>query len=426
MSALALRLPRCLLDPRLALPSADSQGLVAVAIEHREGRITALRPAALEPGSPPLPLALTPLVDAHVHLDKAFSGAAFPNRAGTMAGALAANLRELEQRRGEQVSERAEQALERAWRYGTRALRSHVDFLGPAALEVWQALQAIRARWAHRVTLQLVALAPLDQWLTAQGRQRARRVAADGGLLGTVLGPPLPGIDWASSALPEFLLLAEELGCALDLHLDESDSRPARGLIALLRCLDRQPLTVPITGSHLASLSLAPPGRRRRLLERMAAHELVVVGLPTTNLWLLGKRPGHTPLRRPQAPLAELQAAGVRLVLGGDNVQDPWFPGGDFDAVELLRQMPLLCHQLPWQRQGLAPLTREPARLLGLPWDGVLRLGGPADLLVLGARDWGELLARSPQRRVLRDGRWLPPPPAESPCAWLAALPGAA
>lgn len=423
MSALALRLPRCLLDPRLALPPADDQGLVAVSIEHRDGRITALRPAGVEPAA--LPLALTPLVDAHVHLDKAFSGADFPNPEGTMAGALAANLRELEQRRAEQVRERAEQALERAWRYGTRALRSHVDFLGPAALEVWQALQTIRARWAGRVALQLVALAPLDQWLTVQGRERARRVAADGGLLGTVLGPPLPGIGWEASALEEFLRLAQQLGCPLDLHLDESDSRPARGLVALLRCLDRQPLAVPITCSHATSLSLAAPGRQRRLLERMARHELVVVGLPTTNLWLLGKRQGHTPLRRPQAPLAALQAAGVRLVLGGDNVQDPWFAGGDFDPVELLRLMPLLCHQLPWQRQGLALLSREPARLLELPWDGVLRLGGPADLLVLAARDWGELLARSPQRRVLRAGQWLPPPPAQAPSPWLAALSGA-
>lgn len=423
MSALALRLPRCLLDPRLALPLADDQGLVAVAIEHREGRITALRPAGGEPAA--LPLALTPLVDAHVHLDKAFSGAVFPNPEGTMAGALAANMRELEQRRAEQVSERAEQALERAWRYGTRALRSHVDFLGPAALEVWQALQTIRARWAERVALQLVALAPLDQWLTAQGRERARRVAADGGLLGTVLGPPLPGITWEASALEEFLQLAQHLGCPLDLHLDESDSRPARGLMALLGCLDRHPLAVPITCSHSTSLSLAAPGRRRRLLERMAKHELVVVGLPTTNLWLLGKRPGHTPLRRPQAPLADLQAAGVRLVLGGDNVQDPWFPGGDFDPVELLRLMPLVCHQVPWQRQGLALLSREPARLLELPWDGVLREGSPADLLVLGARDWSELLARPPQRRVLRAGQWLPPPSAESPSPWLAALSGA-
>jgi cytosine deaminase len=119
---------------------------------------------------------------------------------------------------------------------------------------------------------------------------------------------------------------------------------------------------------------------------------------------------------------AQLQAAGVEVAIGGDNVRDPWYPGGDFDPVELLRQAPLLSHQLPWRRQGLAPFTCEAARLLGLPWDGVLREGSPADLVVLGATGWGELLARPPRRRVLRCGQWLPPPPQEEPSPLLMAL----
>jgi cytosine deaminase len=43
----------------------------------------------------------------------------------------------------------------------------------------------------------------------------------------------------------------------------------------------------------------------------------------------------------------------------------------------------------------------------------VLRIGAPADLVVLAATSWIDLLARSPQRRVLRHGAWLPPPQRE-------------
>jgi len=82
----------------------------------------------------------------------------------------------------------------------------------------------------------------------------------------------------------------------------------------------------------------------------------------------------------------------------------------------------VLSHQLPWRRRGLAPFTTEASRLLDLPWDGVLREGSPADLLVLGASSWGDLLARPPRRRVLRAGQWLPPPDQELPSALLAAL----
>ena len=416
-----LRVPRCLLDPAASLPPPDRDGLVTVRIEHAEGRITALDPVEL-PASLELPLALTPLVDPHVHLDKAFSAAAFPNPTGTMAGALEANLRELRQRRGEQVLQRAGLALERAWRYGLRALRSHVDSQAPAALEVWEALQQLRARWAGRVDLQLVALAPLGYWRTADGARLARRVAGDGGLLGSVVGTSFAPLAWDAVGLEALLAQAETLGCGLDLHIDENDAAPAHGVRALERLLARRGCRVPITCSHATGLALLPAGPLARLAERLAEAGVAVVALPLTNLWLLGKREGTTPLLRPQAPIQQLQAAGVRVAMGSDNVQDPWYPGGDFDPVELLRLAPLVSHQLPWRRRGLAPFTTEASRLLDLPWDGVLREGAPADLLVLGASSWGDLLARPPRRRVLRAGRWLPPPEQEAASTLLAAL----
>ena len=435
----ALRIPRCLLDPSANLPPADAEGLVAVCLEHQGGRITALKPAAAgaEPfreaclasgagfpdarGQAPA-LAITPPVDPHVHLDKAFSAAAFPNPAGTMAGALEANLRELEVRRPEQVLERGERALQLAWRHGCRALRSHVDSLGPAAPSAWEALQELRRGWADRLELQLVALAPLRHWASPEGQVQARRVAADGGLLGSVVGGPfgLPSFD--RDLLDGLLQLADRLGCAIDLHIDESDTHPARGVRNLVDRLERRPCGVPITCSHASSLALLGDGQLARLADRLAAAGVAVVALPTTNLWLLGKREGHTPFRRPQAPLRQLQAAGVVVAVGSDNVQDPWYPGGAFDPVELLRLVPLLSHQLPWQRRGLVPFTTAAARLLDLPWDGVLREGSPADLLVLGCSGWGELLQRSPQRRVLRGGRWLPPPEPAPSSPWLDGL----
>jgi cytosine deaminase len=417
-----LRIPRCLLDPVASLPPADPDGLVTVRIEHAEGRITALYPVELPP-SWELPLALTPPVDPHVHLDKAFSGASFPNPSGTMAGALEANLRELGQRRGEQVLQRAGLALERAWRHGLRALRSHVDSQAPAALEVWEALQQLRARWAGRVDLQLVALAPLGYWRTADGALLARRVASDGGLLGSVVGTSFSPLAWDAVGLEALLAQAETLGCGLDLHIDENDAAPAPGVRALVRLLERRGgCRVPITCSHASSLALLAAPALARWADRLAAAGVAVVALPFTNLWLLGKQEGTTPLRRPQGPIQQLQAAGVRVAMGSDNVQDPWYPGGDFDPVELLRLAPLLSHQLPWRRRGLVPFTSEASRLLDLPWDGVLREGAPADLLVLGASSWGDLLARPPRRRVLRAGQWLPPPDQEAPSALLAAL----
>ncbi|MEB3353051.1 MAG: amidohydrolase family protein [Cyanobacteriota bacterium] len=427
-ASLRLSLPRCLLDPALAgwpvATGGSVDGLVALELEHGQGRITALRPLPAAEAASPLPLALPPLVEPHAHLDKCFTVGRWPNRSGSLLGALAQNHREAVERTVEGVLARAEQALERAWRQGLRAIRSHVDSGGAGGSASWEALLELRRRWAGRVELQLVALVPLAHWSTPQGEALARWVADQGGLLGGVLGPPYGHRPEDRSALIALLALADRLGTGVDLHIDEADLAPALGVRQLLAVVERRHPGVPITCSHAASLGLLPEERLAPLAERLAAAGLAVVALPLTNLWLLGRRPAGSPLLRVQAPVRSLQRAGVRVALGADNVQDPWYPGGDFDPLELLRLAPLTSHLQPDLRQGLSPFTTEPSRLLGLAWDGVVRVGAPADLIVLAASDWTELLARSPQRRVLRGGVWLPPPPGQLPSPLLVASMG--
>lgn len=404
-----LRLPRQLLDPDRADLRPGADGLVAVRLRHHEGRITAIEPLAV-PAAQALPLALTPLVEPHAHLDKAFSWPQATNLEGTMAAALAANLAEHGSRTAERVRQRAARALEQGWRYGLRAIRSHVDAHGAVARVSWEVLDELRQQWRDRITLQLVAMAPLAHWASAAGREQARRVAASGGLLGGALGPPFAAGPAERQALAQLLRVAEALGCGVDLHVDEADDAPGRGVAMVAALLQQQRPGVPVTCSHASSMGLLPSAACADLAERLAELAVTVVALPGTNHWLLSRSAGVTPTRRPLAPIRQLQRAGVVVAVGGDNVQDPWFPGGDGDPLETLRQAVPSAQLHPWRRQDLAAFTTGPARLLGLPWDGVLRPGAPADLVVLAVSGWPELLGASPQRRVLRGGRWLPPP----------------
>ena len=63
-----------------------------------------------------------------------------------------------------------------------------------------------------------------------------------------------------------------------------------------------------------------------------------------------------------------------------------------------------LAQLAPWDRLGLMPFTTDAARVLNLPWDGVLRPGAPADLLVLQAATWQETLSCPPAREVVVSG----------------------
>ncbi|MCX5932824.1 MAG: amidohydrolase family protein [Cyanobacteria bacterium] len=414
-----LLLPRALIDPQLNnLPPADEGGLVAVRLSHQHGVITAIEAHPRRDGEL-LPLALTPLVEPHAHLDKAFSWEGHPNPAGTMQGALAANLAEHQGRSLQQVLERGERALERSWRYGLRAVRSHIDSLGPGAEPGWQGLLELQQRWAPRLTLQLVALVPVRHWATAAGAALARQLVSRGSqgavLLGGVMGAPMAPSRADAEGLLALLQLADGLGAPVDLHVDESGEVGGAGVAMVARLVRRHRIGVPVTCSHSCSMSQLGAARLSRLADAMADASLAVVALPPTNLWLLGHAAGNTPASRPLAPIRQLQRAGVTVAVGGDNVQDPWHPGGDFDPLELLRFCLPAAHLAPWQRQGLAPFTTAASRLMGLEWDGVLRCGAPADLVVLAAGSWSELLCRPPQRRVLRAGQWLPEPAPARP-----------
>ena len=396
------RCPTSLVDlPPGVAPERPADGLLSVELRWMDGRITSVLPVADAQG-----LVLPRLVEPHAHLDKAFSWTDYPNRSGTYAGAMEANMREHRTRTADRVHERSERALALAWRHGLRAIRTHIDSLGPGAACSWEVLTERRQQWKKRIELQLVALVPIAHWSTPEGEQLASQVAEAEGVIGGVIEPPCRGRA-PRQALRHLLALAERLGCPVDLHIDEASEHPAAGVRQLLRVLSTMEVSVPITCSHASSLSLLNPGSLRRLGERMAEHQLQVVALPLTNGWLLGRRGQATPVQRPLAPIRQLRDRGVCVAVGGDNVQDPWFPGGNLDPLALMAMSVPLAQLAPWDQEGIAPFSTDAARLLGLAWDGVLRPGAPADLIHMPTGGWPELLSAPPQRKVLAGGVWV-------------------
>ena len=230
-----------------------------------------------------------------------------------------------------------------------------------------------------------MALVPIDHWGTPAGETRPgawRRPVA----CSVVSGASLQDLR---CVLLGMLLLAQQHACGIDLHIDEAD-RPRRGLRQLLHVLERERPRLTITCSHASSLGLLPDRPLQRICRRMAAFDLRVAALPLTNGWLLARRPGCTPVVRPLAPIHQLQRAGVCVAVGGDNVADPWFPAGGFDPIALMASSLPLTQLAPWQRLGLAPFTTAGAALMDLEWDGVIREGAPADLMLLEAASWSE------------------------------------
>ena len=407
ISSLEAFVPRGLISPGIDVFRAEvtSEGLCPVRICWKDNCITSIQSIHNRPESS-LKLLLPRFIEPHAHVDKAFTWQDFPNLEGTYEGALKANFQEHQTRTAERVHFRAERSFKKALKNGLRAIRTHVDSSGPFAEQTWDTLVELRRKWQKLIQLQFVAMAPLEDWTSPAGEKFARRVADVGGLLGGVLVPPIQGKQ-SRQLLVQLFGLANHLGCGVDLHIDESHRFPAAGLNQVINVLDELNFKISLTCSHLSSISLLKERRLRVLAERLAEHEVNVVALPLTNSWLLGRRERNTPLQRPMAPIKQLQKAGVTVAVGGDNVQDPWFPGGAFDPLSLMSFSMPIAQLAPWNRLGLAPFTTSCARIMGLEWDCTFGSGSPADFVCVEAQTWAEVLSSSPKRKVVLNGKYL-------------------
>jgi cytosine/creatinine deaminase len=104
-----------------------------------------------------------------------------------------------------------------------------------------------------------------------------------------------------------------------------------------------------------------------------------------------------------------LLEAGVNVVTGTDNVQDPFQPLGNYDLLAASNLTALAAH-MTGRAQMLETLemtTNRAARVLGLEHHG-FKVGCVADLVVIDAQSRLEALAQvSTNRMVIKAGKIL-------------------
>ena len=399
--------PRCLIGEGANIlgVSVDFEGLCSLQVEWRHGKICSIK-GLKDASKVPNEILLPRFSEPHAHLDKAFSWSRAPNYKGSYQEALVANLNDYKSRSQGQLLFSVEKSLNLALVNGIRAIRSHIDSFGENVMRDWDLLEDVRKKWRDKIFLQFVALVPLEFWQTYEGELLAQRVALNGDLLGGVIAPPFNKKKTIKSLL-HLVQLANRLNCDIDLHIDESQSCPAAGVKLLLEVLGRIKNEISITCSHLSSMALLREKSISNLAKEMAEKKLNVVALPLTNSWLLGRNERSTSIKRPLAPIFQLQKAGVVVSVGGDNVNDAWFPFTNFDPINLMAFSMPIAHLAPWDRLGLSPFTSSAASILNLQWDGVLQKGSPADFVLLDSNSWVKALSEKPKRRVVVNGEFL-------------------
>ncbi len=413
-----LRLPRWLLPPDWPI-EGGAPALACVGIA--DGTITALRPTGIAAaagtwnvaGAPALP----GLVDAHTHLDKAFTRARIGQVEPGLLGAIDAMLIDRAQWTSDDVRSRAERGLRWAWEHGTTQLRSHVDWWEPDAVPVgWQVLAELADAWRARVRLEQVALIKLSLFEdAAQARRLAQQVAATGPH--ALLGGFVHSTNWSQTALRNLLEAAQAFDLNVDLHVDEELNASAVGLATTARLLRELRFDGRVVCGHCCALAVQDEAEALRTLDAVARAPITLVSLPATNLLLQDAATGRTPRQRGVTLVQEARERGIPLLLASDNVQDPFCATGSFDPVQTLG-LGALAAQLdePFDRWSdcvcradwLRRDDREAPKLLG----------ARADLVLFPQDDSHGWPARAGTRVVLRSGRVVQ---GQVPPAWTAA-----
>jgi cytosine deaminase len=356
--------------------------LVDIVIE--AGHIVALhRAAGYGPGVDVGGRAVLPgLVDAHVHLDKAYQLDAL-RWGGVPSGSLSDAIRATAQVNAvltdRQRVAAAERLLGRMVRHGTTSARVHVEIDGADLAAVDWHVELARA-WADRISLQLVAFP--QQGLSANPETLDALAAALDRGCDVVGGCPYADPD-SIGHIREILGLAARRRRMVDFHVDFTDDPSSNDVDTIVALARDQIWRGRVAVGHVTALAAAPAHEQRDRIRRMATAGISLIALPATDLYLGGREAGRTSTRS-LAPVGSLVAAGVNVAIATNNTCNAFTPYGDGSLLQCA-WLAGLVGQLgpgPGHRTLIGAITDGPARILGRELYG-LRPGARADLVVL-------------------------------------------
>jgi cytosine deaminase len=343
------------------------------------------------------------LVEAHIHLDKAFLTERVSATAGTLEEAIRLTG---EAKRGftvDDVQARARRVLDLAVRAGTTAMRTHVEVDPIVGLMGMEAVLPLREEYAPALDLQVCAFAQ-EGILKSPGTEgllrRALTMGAD--LVG---GCPYNDTDGLEHIRIVFAL-AEAFGVDADFHADFADEPEHLHVRAIADETVRAGWQGRVVVGHVTELAALPGYAQDEIAALLAQAGVGVIALPVTDLYLMGRR-DEANVRRGLAPIARLLQAGVPVALASNNIRNPFTPVGTADLAHLGYVTAVAAHMgTPADlRALLSTISIHPAAMLRLP-DYGLAPGCQADLVVWECERPEDVAATLPGRAlVVKRGR---------------------
>ena len=351
------------------------------------------------------------LVSPHIHLDKVLIGDIIePNKSGTLWEAIQKTWDVKKNYSIVDIKKRASKVIDNQIKSGVTHIRTHVDVDSIGELIPLKGLLEVKKAYRDIVDLQIVAF-PQEGILKDEGTEELLYKALEIGGKDTLLGgmPHNEFSDRNSEKHIEILFkLAKEFNVDIDSHTDETDDPNSRTLQYLAARTIEEGWEDRVTVDHICALSAYEDYHAARVIDLVKRASINVVTNPPTNMVLQGRldtqaqRVGITRVK-------ELIQAGVNVTIGQDCVNDPYYPFGHGDMLEVAN---LYGHAAKMTSQAeihsiYDAITSNAAKVMKI--NHGLQVGLPANLLILnGIQSVHEAIRLVPAARItIREGKIL-------------------
>ncbi|UCG90016.1 MAG: amidohydrolase family protein [Candidatus Heimdallarchaeota archaeon] len=347
-------------------------------------------------------------ISPHNHLDKAFIGDIIePNVSGTLWEAIQKTWEVKRNYTAKDIQKRASQVIDQQIKYGVTHIRTHVDIDSIGKFIPLKALLAVKAAYKDIIDLQIVAF-PQEGILKDEGTESLLYTAMETGadLIGGM--PHNEHTPQDSQHHINILFdIAKQFNVDIDSHTDETDDPNSRTLQYLASSTIKRNYNDRVAVDHICSLAAQNDYYAARIIDLVKTANINVVSNPGTNMVLQGRLDSY-PKRVGITRVKELLNAGVNVTCGQDCINDPYYPFGKGDMLEVAL---LLGHAAKMTTQSEIEtlydmITYNAATTIGIS-DHKLDVDTPANLVILhGVKTVNEAIRKAPPARTtIRKGK---------------------
>jgi len=356
-------------------------------------------------------LVIPPYVDPHIHLDYVYTLSELGKTgasSGTLFEAIELWPKFKESLTIESVKKLAVKAIRDEVSQGVQYIRTHIDVTDPNFTAL-KAMLELKEELKNIVEIQIVAFPQEGMYTYKGGRdlvEEALKMGAD-----AVGGIPHyePAREFGEKSIHDIVELALKYDKLIDVHCDETDDPQSRFVELLNALVLMEDYGTRTTASHTCSFGSADNSYAFRMIDLFKKSKMNFIACPTENAYLQGRQDTY-PKRRGPTRIKEFMEAGINIAFAQDSINDPWYPLGNGNMMNILDNGIHLAQVMSPEEieKDLDLITYNGARCLNIQDRYGLEVGKDANFIVLdGDSPFDVIRNRARVLASIRKGEYL-------------------